>query len=89
MSRKILVIDDDPVATRLIEYTLKQRGFQVLTAQNGVEGLKKAQKEEPDLVVLNVMLPGMDGFEVCHRLRSEDTTAQLPILILSGRASHL
>ncbi|MFC1914154.1 response regulator [Chloroflexota bacterium] len=89
MSRKILVIDDDPVATRLIEYTLKQRGYQVLTAQNGVEGLKKAQNEEPDLIVLNVMLPGMDGFEVCHRLRAEDTTAQLPILILSGRAQQI
>ena len=88
MSRKILVIDDDPVGTRLIEYTLKQRGYQVLAAQNGVEGLKKARNEEPDLIILNVMLPGMDGFEVCHRLRAEDTTAQLPILILSGRAQQ-
>ncbi|MDP2932032.1 MAG: response regulator [Chloroflexota bacterium] len=86
MSKKILVIDDDPVATRLIEYVLKQHGYQVITAQNGVEGLKRAQNEEPDLVVLNVMLPGMDGFEICHRLRAGGKTAQLPILILSGRA---
>ena len=85
MSKKILVIDDDPVGTRLIEYTLKNRGYQVLTAQNGVEGLKKACNDEPDLVVLDVMLPGIDGFEVCHRLRSGDKTAQVPILILSSR----
>ncbi len=89
MSKKILVIDDDPVGTRLIEYILKQRGYQVLTAPNGLEGLKKAQNEEPALVVLNIMLPGMDGFEVCHRLRTEDKTAQLPILILSGRAQPI
>lgn len=86
MNRKILVIEDDPAATRLIEYALKQEGYQVLTAPNGLEGLKTAQEEEPDLIILNVMLPGIDGFEVCHRLRNEPQTAQLPILMLSGKA---
>ena len=85
MNKRILVIEDDPIATRLIEYTLKQRGYKVSAARNGIEGLKKAQDEEYGLIVLNVMLPGMDGFQVCHRLRAEAKTAQLPILILSGR----
>ena len=86
MGKKILVIEDDPIATRLIEYILKQRGFQVLTSPNGLEGLQIAQKEAPDLIVLNVMLPGIDGFGVCHRLRAEPQTAQTLILMISGRA---
>jgi DNA-binding response OmpR family regulator len=89
MSKKILVIEDDPVATRLIEYILKQRGYQVLTAPNGLEGLQIAQNEAPDLIVLNVMLPGIDGFEVCHRLRTESQNAQPLILMLSGRAQQV
>lgn len=89
MDKRILVIDDDPIATRLIEYTLKQRGYRVLTAPNGLEGLQIAQNEEPDLIVLNVMLPGIDGFEVCHRLRAQTQTAQLPVLMLSGKAQQI
>jgi len=89
MDKKILVIEDDLSVTRLLEYTLKQEGYQVITASNGVEGLKAAQEKEPDLIVLNVMLPGIDGFEVCHRLRNEPQTAQLPILMLSGKAHQI
>jgi len=69
-----------------LSYTLEQEGYEVLTAPNGVEGLRKAREEEPDLLVLDVMLPGLDGFEVCHRLRSEPQTAKLPILMLSAKA---
>lgn len=58
----------------------------MLTATNGVEGLKKAQQEEPDLLILDVLLPGMDGFELCHRLKNAPATAKLPILILSAKA---
>lgn len=89
MGKKILVIEDDPVATRLVEYVLKQRGHLVLTAPNGLDGLQLARKEEPDLIVLNVMLPGIDGFEVCHRLRAEPQIAQPLILMLSGRAQPI
>jgi len=88
MSRRILIVDDDPNATRLIEYSLKQHGYQVLTTQNGLEGIMAAQREEPDLIILNVMLPGIDGFEVCRRLRAGSQTAQTPILILSGKAQQ-
>ena len=86
MGKKILIIDNDRTSTRLLEYMLKQGGYQALVAQNGLDGIKKAQDEAPDLVVLDIVLPGMDGFEVCHRLRVEDKTSQLPIMILSGRA---
>jgi len=89
MTRKILVIEDDPSALKFAAYALQQGGYQVLTATNGVEGLKMAQDEKPDLLVLDVMLPGMDGFELCHRLKNAPATAGLSILMLSvkGRES--
>ena len=64
---------------------LTKEGYEVITASNGLTGLRKAQEESPDLVILDVMLPGLDGFEVCHRLRDEPKTAQLPVLILSAK----
>jgi len=88
-NKKILVTEDDPGSLRLMVYTLEHRGYQVLTATNGLEGLRKAIKEKPDLIVLDVMLPGMDGFEVCHRLRTESQTAQLPILMLSVKGQEI
>ena len=86
MNRKILVIEDDPSTLRLIKYTLQQEGYQVLPAPNGLEGLRKARSEQPDLIILDVMLPGVDGFEVCHRLRAKPQTAKLPVLMVSAKA---
>ncbi len=88
MSKRILVIEDDPIAMRMTEYILKKRGYQVLTAANGLEGLQIARKEEPDLIILNVMLPGIDGLEVCHRLRAEKQAAQPLVLMHSGKAQQ-
>ena len=85
MPKKVLIIEDDPTSLRLIEYALKQRGYQVLTTLNGLEGIITAQKEEPDLIVLDIMLPGIDGFEVCRRLHSGSQTADIPILIISAK----
>jgi len=70
---------------RLIKYCLQQEGYQVLTAPNGLEGIRKAKSEGPDLIILDVLLPGIDGFEICHRLRAEPQTARLPILMLSAK----
>jgi len=89
MNKKILIIEDDPSALRLIQYTLEQEGYQVLAATNGLAGIRKAQNEELDLIVLDIMLPGIDGFEICHRLRAEPQTAQLPILMLSAKAQEV
>lgn len=85
MAKKILIIEADPTALRLTEYTLKQRGYQVITTSNGLEGIITAQKEAPDLIILDVMLPGVDGYEVCKRLRAGFQTAEIPILIISGK----
>ena len=88
MAKKILVIEDDPSTSRLVEYTLRHHGYQVITATNGLEGVKKAHSEVPDLVILDVMLPGMDGFEICRRLRAEPSTAPVSILVFSARAQE-
>lgn len=89
MAKKILVIEDDPAISRLVDYTLRHEGYEVVTATNGLEGIRKAHHETPDLVILDVMLPGMDGFEICHQLRSEPDTAQLPILMFSAKAQEV
>jgi DNA-binding response OmpR family regulator len=90
MTKKILVVEDDPAALRLASYTLESEGYEVITALNGVEGLRKAQQEAPDLVVLDIMLPGVDGFEVCHRLRSdpESRQARMPVLMLTAKSQE-
>ena len=85
MNQRILIVEDDPSALRLIEFALQQERYEVTTATNGLTGLKKAQNEKPDLVILDLMLPGLDGFEICSRLRQEPETAQTPILILSAK----
>jgi len=89
MAHRVLVTDGDPTALRFIENILEKDGYQVFTASNGVEGLKKAREENPDLIVLDVMLPGLDGFELCHRLRTDPKTAPLPILILSAKSREV
>ena len=84
MGSKILVVDDDENTLYVLEQMLVQKGYEVLTARNGIDGLKLAVQEVPDLVVLDVMMPGLDGFEVCRRLRHGPNTAQIPVLLLSG-----
>ena len=64
---------------------LEREGYQVLTASNGIVGLRTVKDENPDLLILDVMLPGIDGFEICNRLRAESQTAQLPIIMLSAK----
>jgi DNA-binding response OmpR family regulator len=88
MATKLLVVEDDPAARRLVSYALEQEGYEVLTASNGLEGLTKAQTERPELLVLDVMLPGLDGFEVCHKLRSDPQTAGVLVLMLSAKAQE-
>jgi two-component system alkaline phosphatase synthesis response regulator PhoP len=89
MAKKILVIEDDPAISRLVDYTLRHEGYEVVTAANGLEGIRKAHNEAPDLVILDVMLPGMDGFEICHQLRSEPDTASILILMFSAKAQEI
>ena len=85
MAEKILVVDDDPGVQRFLRHALESQGYQVLSAENGLSGLLSAQEEKPDLTVLDVMLPGLDGLEVCHRLKSSEASMKRPVLMLSAK----
>jgi len=84
MGKKILVIENDPITSRFIKHTLAQEGYRVLTATNGLSGIRKVQSEEPDLVVLDVMLLGMDGYTVCRHIRE---FSQVPIIMVTVKGN--
>jgi DNA-binding response OmpR family regulator len=86
---KILVVDDEPEAVELLEFNLKQAGYAVTTAGDGAEALKRARTQTPDMIVLDVMLPEMDGFEICKSLRLDSTTAKIPIIMLTAKAAEI
>jgi pilus assembly protein CpaE len=86
MAEKILVVDDDPNALRLIGYALQRQGYKVVIAQNGQEALDKAQSENPNLIVLDVMMPVMDGHEVLRRLRASPATARVPVILFTAKS---
>lgn len=86
MSAKILVIDDHPDTVRLIEMTLRRFGHIVLGANSGQGGLELANQERPDLILLDLMMPDMDGYEVCRRLRSQEHLAKIPIMMFTAKS---
>ena len=79
---KLLIVEDEPTLLETLKYNLKKQGYEVVTAADGVQALPTARAEKPDLVILDVMLPGLDGFEICRILRQE---MSLPILMLTAR----
>ena len=86
MGQTILIVDDDPDIARFIEVNLTTHGFEVLLASDGVEALEKALELRPDLALVDVMMPRMDGFQLVQRLRADPRTAGLPIIMLTARA---
>ena len=86
--QKILVVEDEPDISKLVSYNLAQERFRVLTAEDGEQALKVIQREKPNLVVLDLMLPGLSGMEVCKILRDRPETAKLPILMLTAKAGE-
>ena len=89
MVRKILVVDDEPVLVETIAYNLEQAGYQVFTAADGTSALQAASREVPDLIILDIMLPEMDGLEVCRLLRRENSTATTPIMMLTAKSDEI
>lgn len=86
--KKILIVEDEQDILQLVKHYLEKEGFRAITAMNGLEALKKVKEEKPDLVVLDLMLPEIDGLEVCKRLRSVPDTAMLPVLMLTAKAEE-
>lgn len=84
----VLVVDDDPVIQKLLQVNFEMEGYSVITAGDGEEGLAKAQAEHPAAVVLDVMMPKMDGLEVARRLKADPDTQGIPIILLSAKAQQ-
>src|SRR6266704_4530467 len=89
MKHKILVVDDEPDAVELVAFNVKAAGYDVITAGNGEEALTKARSAAPDLIVLDLMLPEIDGLEVCKLLRRDPKTRAIPIILLTAKAAEI
>ena len=85
MAQSVLIVDDEPMARTLLRLMLVRAGFNVAEAEDGFDALDKVRKNRPDVILLDVMMPGMDGFAVCERLRNDEETASLPIIMLSAK----
>ncbi|MDZ7717742.1 MAG: response regulator transcription factor [Balneolaceae bacterium] len=84
----ILVVDDEQDLLDLIEYNLRQEGYDVIKADNGKDGIQMAKEHMPDLVLLDIMMPQMDGIEVCDRMREDSTLSHIPIIFLTARSDE-
>jgi DNA-binding response OmpR family regulator len=89
MKQKILVVDDEPDAVELIEFNLKGAGYDVVRANDGEEALKKAHMTLPDLIILDLMLPEVDGMEVCKLLRRDQKTSGIPVVMVTAKAAEI
>jgi two-component system, OmpR family, alkaline phosphatase synthesis response regulator PhoP len=88
MKEKILVVDDEKDIVKMLDYNLKKEGFRVIFGFDAEDCLSLANRERPDLIILDLMLPGMDGLEVCKQLKKEDKTADIPIIMLTAKSQE-
>src|SRR5215510_6190820 len=86
---RVLIVDDDPDIIRLVSYNLMQAGFEVVTAETGRQALEIADRRPPDLIILDLMLPDVDGMEVCRSLRAHGLSTQVPIVMLTARGDEI
>jgi len=86
VKKRILIVEDDPEIRQLLRYNLEREGYGVVTASDGEAGIDTARQEQPSLIVLDVMLPNRDGFDVCRVLKADSKTAGIPILMLTARS---
>ncbi len=86
MPKKILVVDDERPIVRLVQVNLEHAGYEVVAAYDGKEALQKVEQEKPDLIILDVMMPQMDGFEVMQRLQADPKTRDIPVIMLTAKA---
>jgi two-component system alkaline phosphatase synthesis response regulator PhoP len=85
---KILVVDDEIYIVHILDFSLGMEGYEVLTASDGEQALETAQREQPDLIVLDIMMPKLDGYETCKMLKADDRTRQIPVILLSAKGRH-
>jgi two-component system alkaline phosphatase synthesis response regulator PhoP len=88
LAKKILVVDDEEYIVELLQMNLKQQGYVPICAYSGIEAIEKAQKMKPDLILLDIMMPDMDGFETCRKLREDHLLKNIPIIMLSAKSEE-
>ena len=90
MPKKILIVDDEPVVVTLLKNRVESRGFLVETACDGMSGLEKAKTWQPDFILLDIIMPGLDGYETCRRLKVMKETAHIPVVLFTAaQETHL
>jgi CheY-like chemotaxis protein/MinD-like ATPase involved in chromosome partitioning or flagellar assembly len=87
MTKKVLIVDDSLDVVKMVGLMLQGQGYEILAAQSGAQALMKAQSDNPDVIILDVMMPGIDGYEVCRRLRADPATAHIPILMFTAKST--
>ncbi|MCK4907528.1 MAG: response regulator, partial [Spirochaetes bacterium] len=89
MKSKILAVDNETDILEILSFNLKNEGYEVFTASNGLEAIEKTKKNLPDLILLDIMMEGMDGIEVCRNLKEDKATRNIPIIFLSAKGEEL
>jgi len=82
--KKILVIDDEPLVVEVLKIMLEIKNYEIITASNGIEGIERSVREKPDLVILDILMPGMDGYQVCRKLKEDRKTMTIPVIMLTA-----
>lgn len=82
---KVLIIDDEPDIIETLTYMLQARNYEIISASDGIEGLLKAKSESPDIILLDIMMPGMDGYEVCSKLKKDNSVKNIPVIMLTAK----
>jgi len=88
-SGKILVVDDEIYIVHILDFSLGMEGYDVITALDGEQAIEKARNEKPDLIVLDIMMPKLDGYETCKMLKADDATRDIPVILLSAKGRNV
>jgi two-component system alkaline phosphatase synthesis response regulator PhoP len=86
---KILVVDDEVYIVHILDFSLRMEGYEVITALDGEQALERVKSDHPDLIVLDIMMPKLDGFDACRKLRADPQTADVPIILLSAKGRNV
>lgn len=86
---KILVVDDEINITQILQFSIGAEGYEVITAQNGEEAIDKAKREQPDLIILDIMMPRIDGYEACRILKASPLTKNIPVVLLTAKGRDI
>lgn len=86
---KVLVVDDEVNITQILEFSIGSEGYEVLSASNGEEAVEKARREQPDLIILDIMMPRLDGYETCRILKANPLTKNIPVVLLTAKGRDI